>query len=34
MMAAGGHHAFFDQYTEQAIANIRQLEADVQGTHA
>ncbi len=34
VMAAGGHQAFFDQYTEQAITTIRQVEAEVLGARA
>ena len=34
VMAAGGHQAFFDQYTEQAITTIRRVEAEVLGARA
>jgi sugar phosphate isomerase/epimerase len=34
VMAAGGHQAFFDRYTEQAITTMRELEAEVPGLHA
>jgi sugar phosphate isomerase/epimerase len=34
VMAAGGHQAFFDAYTEQAIKTIRQVEAEVLGARA
>jgi sugar phosphate isomerase/epimerase len=34
VMAAGGHQAFFDQYTEQAIGTIRQVEDDILGARA